>query len=222
MITNFKNFLNEGKYEKTILDVSREFLNKFKKNLNVEFKYKTEYFLDDDNTEILKIKIHCQPDPDADYEFDIEARSDIYFGKFFIYMSIIYNPKYFPVSYNNFIAKIKNTLEHEFTHVSQDKKHEEEMVSGDITTEKEEDFNFINIDYTTDDLEKYIFHPDEIEAFVNGFYKESKTKKQKFIQTIDDWFEENYQYFKNKENIIKLRKIWIQTFKNKYGAKHLK
>ena len=223
MITNFNNFLNEGKYDKTILDISREFIGKLKNNFNSEFKYKTEYYLDDDNNEILKIKIHSQPNTNADYDFDIEARSDIYFGKFFIYINIIYNPEHFPFSYNNLIAKIKNTLKHEFTHITQDKNREEKLIAGDISTEKEEDFNFMkNNNYTTEDLEEYIFHPDEIEAFVDGFYKESKTKKQKFIQTIDNWFEENYQYFKTPANIIKLRKIWIQTFKDKYGTKHLK
>jgi len=135
-----------------------------------------------------------------------------------IKIGITYNPKYFPTAFSELIPQLKNTLRHELTHIKQLSIEHDDLVN------KPETFHSTSTDIYYDDtiLDKYLFHPDEIEAFVNGFYKESKTKRQSFIKTIDKWLDDNGKYFEDKSNLTKIKNIWIDDFTRRYSDKYLK
>jgi hypothetical protein len=208
MIFDFTEFLNEGRYDNAILSITREFINNFKEHFGIRYKYTTDY--EHDEFIIVKITILAKPSKKVNYDFDVEGNSDINQ----ITINIVYNPEWFPFVYNKFIAEIKNTLRHEMTHIKQ---YVIELEEG----EDDEASEFDSETYTEDDLDEYLPQKAEVEAYVNGFYKEAKTKKTTFTKVIDDWLEDNYKHFKDKKNALKIRKIWINDFKSRYGTKYL-
>jgi len=208
MIYNFENFLNEGKYDYDISLISKKFINKLKSKFGKKFLFKLDYDPNDYN--IIDVKFKVTPSETLGVNFEIDALSDIET----INIKIIYNPKYFPASYNKLLYRLKNILRHEMTHVTQFDLEDR----ADILRPKETPSPIEIYSYGGDE---YFFQPVEVEAWVNGFYKESKTRRMMFTEVIDEWLEENNRDFENPENIQNLRKIWIDDFIKRYGTKYL-
>ncbi len=186
----YYNQINEGN-DGLILDISRDYINEFKKFLNSnesEFVYLTE------DIEIL-IKVTTIKDHSNNYAFDNDAFIDWddEEGISVLKIWIEVNPDFFPASYNDFIADFKECLKHELVHSTQ--KHTIKRGSG-----------FFN----------EVTSPNEVSAYVRGFYKRAKTERKNIDVVIDQWIESRKNRFNNQGEMDRTREIFIE-----YAKSHL-
>lgn len=184
--------LSERKSDELSLKMSRMVVDKFKKKENF-----VESFYFERGDEYADFDLVCKfyEDTEMDEPFSISAAADM----MEIELAIEYNPEYFPQSMNDFVAEVKETIEHELEHVEQQNFEDMEVYNDEEIHQDDEDFNF-----------KYLTSKVEIPAYVRGFIKRAKTKKMSLIDTMEEWAMENKKKFKDFESEWpKVKSIWL-------------
>ena len=192
--------LNEGRYDEEVLKQSRFVINKFKEEFGKEFKGESDksYIGWLKGTPIqkkkskefqLNYKLDLEFVPNKDLElmpFDIYANA----GPNSIYIKIVYNPDLFPEAYNELTYEVKDAIRHELEHVGQYEFDKDAYPGGE---------NLEGFDYYTAE--------EEIPAFVQGLYKQAKTRKLPLSQIFDEFLADRSAELTDKEEeLIKL--IW--------------
>ena len=106
-------------------------------------------------------------------------------------VTIIYEPQAFaddPKNWNDLVAEIKDTVRHEMEHVAQGLLG----TKGVTLTGKKQGKGF-----------KYYTAPEEIPAFVQGLYKQAKTRKISFSQMVDKFLGERELEFNNEKEHVR-------------------
>jgi len=178
-----KRILFEGKTDELSLHMSRAVVDNFKKKEN--FKIESLYVEKGDEYAVFDLVCNFYEDNTMDEPFSINAAADMEE----IELAIEYNSNYFPMSMNDFVAEVKETIEHELEHVEQQNFEGREVFNDEDIHHDDEDFNF-----------KYLTSNVEIPAYVRGLIKRAKTKKILLIDAMDEWAMENKKKFKNFES----------------------
>lgn len=185
-----KKIINERKSDELSLNISRLIVNQFKIKKN--FKLINLYFERGDEYASFDLKCSFKQDTELNEPFSIHAEADMQEME----IEITFNPKDFPKSMNDFVAEIKETIEHELEHIEQ---------------QNFEDMRIDDIEYDYGDNFKYLISNEEIPAYVRGLIKRSKTKKISLEDAMDEWFNENKRKFKDpKKEWKKIKKIWLE------------
>jgi len=205
--------LYEGRYDEEVLKQSRFVINKFKEEFGKEFKGESDKsyigWLKGTPTQKKKpkefqltYKLDLEFIPDKDLEsipFDIYANA----GPNSIYIKIAYNPDSFPEAYNELIYEIKDTIRHELEHVGQYEFDKDAYPEGE---------DLEGFDYFTAE--------EEIPAFVQGLYKQAKTRKLPLSQVFDEFLASRSSEITDKEEeLIKL--IWTDYARQNLPAAQL-
>jgi len=205
--------LNEGRYDEEVLKQSRFVINKFKEEFGKEFKGESDKsyigWLKGTPTQKkkpkefqLSYKLDLEFVPDKDLElmpFDIYANA----GPNSIYVKIVYNPDSFPEAYNKLIYEVKDAIRHELEHVGQYEFDKDAYPEGE---------DLEGFDYFTAE--------EEIPAFVQGLYKQAKTRKLPLSQVFDEFLADRSAELTDKEEeLIKL--IWTDYAKQNLPAAQL-
>jgi hypothetical protein len=190
--------INERKSDQLSMELSRFVVNQFKKREDfvmngIRFDRGEEYAIFDMNCIFIE-------DSDFNHPFSISAVSDSeYLG-----IEVTFREKDFPKYMNDFIAEIKETIEHELEHIEQ--QNFEDM---DVS---------YNYDSEDNDNYKYLTSNQEIPAYVRGLIKRAKTKRITLSAAMDEWFEENKMKFENPDEewpIIK--NMWMEEANKRVG-----
>ena len=112
-----KDILLEATRDELVLGISRQIMFAFKRG-------DAQYTLDFD---LSGPKVQDENDANVELVCDFEKQSPLDYAYSIgggakgedIDMKITYDPKQFPEAYNNLVAEIKETLEHEFEHIQQ-------------------------------------------------------------------------------------------------------
>jgi hypothetical protein len=175
--------LYEGRYDAEVTNQSRFLIEEFKKNFGEKHEAQTiGAFPGITNAKKARYII--------DYEFDptklqkVEPLPFIVDGEAdakTIEIKVFYDPNKFPQAYNDLIAEIKDTVRHELEHISQFR------LSKGVNPESTKQSQYTWFQYFTFDY--------EVPAFVQGLYKNSKTKKITLTKAI-------YQFLANYLDVI--------------------
>lgn len=183
--------LKERKSDELSLNLSRLIVNKFKEK--EDFELEAVYFERGDEYASFDFYCYFVEDIEIDEPFSIYANADMQIME----IEVTYNPKYFPESMVDFVAEIKEAVEHELEHIEQQNFEDMEIHDDD--------------DYEDDDYFSYYTSNTEIPAFVRGLIKRSKTKKITLSDAMEEWFSENKKWFKNpKEEWPIVKGIWMR------------
>jgi hypothetical protein len=174
-ITNHPEPLNESKFDSTILHVSRDIVNAFKRGKTFKRTYRVER--GDDYAEFDLIARFKQV-PTLQWPYSISANADMDNMD----ITIEYDPNAFPQAYNDMVAEIKETVTHEMEHVGQ--QNFDDMYTPSKKYHSE-------IEYFTSD--------EEVPAFVKGLIKRAKTKRIPIEVAMEQFFRENELHFDNPE-----------------------
>jgi len=93
---------------------------------------------------------------------------------------------------NEFQAELKDVFRHEIEHLYQE-----------VNPNKRVKF------IRTKSFVKEVLQPAEIDAYLQGFYTQAKTRKVTMNQIIDEWIEQRKKHFKNQKEIDKVRTEFI-------------
>ena len=174
-IINHPEPLNESKFDSTILHVSRDIVNAFKRGKTFKRTYRVER--GDDYAEFDLIARFKQV-PTLQWPYSISANADMDNMD----ITIEYDPNAFPQAYNDMVAEIKETVTHEMEHVGQ--QNFDDMYTPSKKYHSE-------IEYFTSD--------EEVPAFVKGLIKRAKTKRIPIEVAMEQFFRENELHFDNPE-----------------------
>jgi len=188
------SILSEGKYDFEVTTQTRYIINQLKNNLDELYTEETEGEVKGIEYSLI-FKLIPTTEVGEDFIISGDTREDN-----IITLEIKYNINYLPQYINDLISDIKGTLRHELEHLSQFNIPTKPQ-PGD---EDQEDMNIVD----------YLTSPDEIEAFVQGLYKQSKTKKIPLSQAIEDYLDQNIDEFETKEDYNKVYGIWVNWAKN--------
>jgi hypothetical protein len=187
------SIINERRSDKISMELSRIVVNQFKKGKNFTIKGLTFERGDD----YARFDMSCTfiKDNDFNHPFSISASSDAES----LDIEVTFKESDFPEHMNDFIAEIKETIEHEIEHIEQ------------------QNFEDMEIPYSPKGHNNfsYLKSTQEIPAYVRGLIKMAKTKKISFSDALDDWFDKNKLKFENPEvewPIIK--NIWMEEAKS--------
>jgi len=184
-----KKIINERKSDELSLHLSRLIVNQFKEK--EDFELTGIYFERGDEYASFDLICSFKKDTNLDEPFSIHAEADLQEME----IEITFNPKHFPESMNDFVAEVKETIEHELEHVEQ------------------QNFEDMSVEYSDNDDKdnfKYLTSNEEIPAYVRGLIKRSKTKKISLEDAMEEWFNENKKKFDNpKKEWKKVKKIWL-------------
>jgi len=205
--------LYEGRYDEEVLKQSRFVINKFKEEFGKKFTGESDKsyigWLKGTPTQRknsdeyqLNYKLDLEFIPDSDLElmpFDIYANA----GPNSIYIKIVYNPDSFPEAYNKLIYEVKDAIRHELEHVGQYEFDKDAYPEG----EDVEGFEYFTAE-------------EEIPAFVQGLYKQAKTRKLPLSQVFDEFLADRSAELTDKEEeLIKL--IWTDYARRNLPAAQL-
>lgn len=187
-----RNILLEGTYDNIVLGLSRNIVNAIKAN-----KKKYEDYIDierkNDEYANVDITINIKPNNKLKWSHSIKALADLDT----LEATIEYNPKYFPIAWNDLIAEIKDMLRHEIEHIGQ------ANFSGKIDYEEKGKTTF----------KQYVLLKHEVPAYVQGLFKRAKTKRITLDKAMDEWYSENGQFFKNAKEWEDVKKVWTDWAK---------
>jgi phosphopantetheine adenylyltransferase len=193
-ITNQVEPLNESKFDSTILHVSRDIVNAFKRGKTFKRTYRMER--GDDYAE-FDLTARFKQVPTLQWPYSISANADMDTMN----ITIEYDPNSFPQAYNDMVAEIKETVTHEMEHVGQ--QNFDDMYTPSKKYHSE-------IEYFTSD--------EEVPAFVKGLIKRAKTKHIPIEVAMEQFFRENELHFDNPETdwpIVK--QVWTNWMINNRG-----
>jgi len=202
--------INERKSDKISMELSRFVVSQFKKREDfvmngISFERGDEYATFDLGCVFIE-------DSDFNHPFSINASSD----SESLDLEVTFREKDFPKYMNDFVAEIKETIEHEIEHIEQ-QNFEDMEVS-------------YNYDSEDDDNYKYLTSNQEIPAYVRGLIKRAKTKRITLSAAMDEWFEENKLKFEDPDEEWPIVKnMWMEEANKRVGhykkfkcMKHLK
>lgn len=164
--------------------ISKELFNAVKKG-------KKEYdtfinFWDNDKELIITFRIKRYKHLVGNFAIQAEASDNEIEGL------IELNPLYFPESYNELLAEIKETLRHEIEHVCQ------------FTNKNKEQYEeFMPIPFY-----KYLMLRHEVPAYVRGLYTRAKTEKISLKEVIEHHFKMYRNHFQDEDEINEVRNTW--------------
>lgn len=171
------SLITEKRSDKLSLDLSRLVIKKFNRGENFE----VEQIAYERGFEIAYFDFTCKfrRNDDMNQPFTISAAADAVSME----LAITYNGNYFPQCMNDFVAEVKETIEHELEHVEQDNFKDKKI----LTRKPKGDVTFV----------KYLTSKVEVPAYVRGLKKRAKTKRISLNQAMDEWFSENKENFKD-------------------------
>jgi len=186
--------LHEGRYDQEVSMQSRYIINIFKAELGRNFEGESEGNIDGIEYTLETRLILSDIEELGPLPFVVNGQAD----EDTVVIQINYNPEGFPAAYNDLIAEVKDTLRHELEHVGQyafGKGVEPDGTDPDDVSS----FEYFTLDF-------------EIPAFVQGLYKNAKTKKITLTQAIDNFLEEREAELTDEES-AKVKEIWIKWAK---------
>jgi hypothetical protein len=191
-------FLTEGKYDFEVTTQTRYIINQLKNNLGEKYTETTEGQVKGVDYDLTYNFI-----PNDEDGFDYDVYGDTTEGDEDkldeLTLNIEYNINSIPNLLNELIADVKNTLRHELEHIAQFN------IQGKVEPGEEEQEDLYIVDYLTS--------PDEVEAFVQGLYKQAKTQKLSLSQVIEDYLDQNIDDFERKEDYDRVYNTWINWAK---------
>jgi len=199
--------LTEGRYSSVVnnitKDVMREtidFLKSDDESLEWENYYSQEPFpeeYDDEEDEMETFMVFLNVEKvDTDHPFNIDAYQEWDEDEIseIIVANIEINPDLFEGRrINEFQAELKDMFRHEIEHLYQ-------------SVNPNKKVKFIK----TKSFVKDVLQPAEIDAYLQGFYVQAKTKKVSMNQIIDEWIEQRKKHFKKKKDMDKVRTEFIK------------
>ena len=197
-VTRFMwSVINERKSDRISMELSRFIVNQFKKG--------EDFAMDGISIErggdFARFDMSCVfiEDSDFNWPFSINAASDAES----LDIEITFRKGDFPKHMNDFIAEIKETIEHEIEHIEQQNFEDMEV-----------EYN----DFEDDDNYKYLISNQEVPAYVRGLIKRAKTKRINLSAAMDEWFEENKMKFQDPETEWPIVKnIWMEEANKRVG-----
>lgn len=197
-VTRFMwSVINERKSDRISMELSRFIVNQFKKG--------EDFAMDGISIErggdFARFDMSCVfiEDSDFNWPFSINAASDAES----LDIEITFRKGDFPKHMNDFIAEIKETIEHEIEHIEQQNFEDMEV-----------EYN----DFEDDDNYKYLISNQEVPAYVRGLIKRAKTKRITLSTAMDEWFEENKMKFQDPETEWPIVKnIWMEEANKRIG-----
>ena len=197
-VTRFMwSVINERKSDRISMELSRFIVNQFKKG--------EDFAMDGISIErggdFARFDMSCFfiEDSDFNWPFSINAASDAES----LDIEITFRKGDFPKHMNDFIAEIKETIEHEIEHIEQQNFEDMEV-----------EYN----DFEDDDNYKYLISNQEVPAYVRGLIKRAKTKRITLSASMDEWFEENKMKFRDPETEWPIVKnIWMEEANKRVG-----
>jgi hypothetical protein len=190
--------INERKSDKISMDLSRFVVSQFKKREDfvmndISFERGEDYATFDLSCVFIE-------DSEFNHPFSINASSDAES----LDLEVTFREKDFPKHMNDFVAEIKETIEHELEHIEQ-QNFEDMEVS-------------YNYDSEDDDNYRYLTSNQEIPAYVRGLIKRAKTKRITLSAAMDEWFEENKLKFENPDEEWPIVKnMWMEEANKRVG-----
>ena len=183
--------INERKSDVISLELSRLVISKFKKR--EDFFINGITFERGDDYASFDMSCTFIEDSDFNHPFSVDASSD----SESLDLEITFRERDFPKYMNDFVAEIKETIEHEIEHIEQ-QNFEDMEVKYNYNPNDNHNFN-------------YLTSNQEVPAYVRGLIKRAKTKNISLSSAMDEWFEENKMKFDNPEEEWKVVKnIWMQ------------
>ena len=197
-VTRFMwSVINERKSDRISMELSRFIVNQFKKG--------EDFAMDGISIErggdFARFDMSCVfiEDSDFNWPFSINAASDVES----LDIEITFRKGDCPKHMNDFIAEIKETIEHEIEHIEQQNFEDMEV-----------EYN----DFEDDDNYKYLISNQEVPAYVRGLIKRAKTKRITLSASMDEWFEENKMKFRDPETEWPIVKnIWMEEANKRVG-----
>jgi hypothetical protein len=175
------------------MELSRFVVNQFKKR--EDFVMNDIRFDRGEDYATFDLSCVFVEDSEFNHPFSINAASDAES----LDLEVTFREKDFPKHMNDFVAEIKETIEHELEHIEQQNFEDKETYDVEDYTHDDEDYNF-----------KYLTSNIEIPAYVRGLIKRSKTKGISLESAMDEWFNENKKKFKNpKKEWSIVKRIWM-------------
>ena len=203
-----KDIILEATREELVLDTSRQIIYAFKRG---DAEYTQDFDLsgpkvageDDANVELVVTFIKQSP---LDYAFSISAGAELED----VSMEITYDPKQFPGAYNNLVAEVKETLEHEFEHVQQGVFEKSFIVSNRY----DEPLTYPPDGSRAPSHFLYLTSNIEVPAYVKGLIKRAKVKKLSLDAAMEDYYNDNKRVF-DTENTdwSRVKKVWMNWAK---------
>lgn len=166
-----------------------------------DFDYEDEDDEDEDNIETFMVFLNIEKN-DEEYPYNIDAYqewNDDEASESIVANIEINRDLFQGRQINDFQAELKDMFRHEIEHLYQ-------------SVNPNKRVKFIN----TKSFVKDVLQPAEIDAYLQGFYTQAKTKKVTMNQIIDEWIEQRKNRFKNKKEMDKVRTEFI-----KHGKKIL-
>jgi len=193
--------LDEGTYDAEVTMISRMIINYFKDTLGekVENNFEDAGEL---KGEPYDLEVYLVPN---DFEtlgpnpFIINAAGD----EDGIAIQIDYQQPQFPDAYSELIPELKDAIRHELEHVAQ-YRFSKDAYPGDVDQEDLPLVDYLTLDY-------------EIPAFVQGIYKNAKTRKISFSQALQNFLDERVDELTPDEE-AKIKKIYLAYAKKNLPA----
>jgi len=197
--------LEEGRYDREVTIISRMIINFFKANIGkeVEETFEEAGELSDGPYDVELYLFPTDFDTLGPLPFIINAAGD----EDAIAIQINYNLDSFPEAYNELIAELKDAIRHELEHTSQGR------FNKGVTPDGIDQDDLPLVDYLTLDY--------EIPAFVQGIYKNAKTKKIPFSKALQNFLDERMDELDPDEE-AKVKKIYTAWAKKNLPAAQIK
>ena len=195
--------LNEGRYDAEVTMISRMIINFFK-DKDIFGKKVSETFEDAGELrgEPYDLELYLRP---SDFDtlgptpFIINAAAD----ENAIAIQIDYQPNQFPEAYNELIPELKDSIRHELEHTGQSR-FDKGVTPDGISQDDLPLVDYLTLDY-------------EIPAFVQGIYKNAKTRKISFSQALQNFLDERADELTPDEE-AKVKKAYIAYAKKNLPA----
>ena len=193
--------LDEGRYDAEVTMISRMIINYFKDAIGKEVDETFEDAGELDG-EPYNLELYLRP---SDFDtlgpnpFIINAAGD----EDAIAIQINYQPDQFPDAFNELIPELKDAIRHELEHTGQGRF--DKGVASDGADQDDLDL----VDYLTLDY--------EVPAFVQGIYKNAKTRKISFSQALQNFLDERVDELTPDEE-AKVKKVYLDYAKKNLPA----
>ena len=204
------NLLLEGRYDKVTTDLSRVITAAIKRGIK---RFQTGITLFTRTNVDISVYLHYDDEKEpqvygATYIKGSDIRKHYTNKRIVLHVDVPKTQELRNAQMTTIIPEIKNIVRHEIEHVAQSKFKEKERVGF-----------FSNKRRYPEDLEywEYLVEPYEVEAYVHGLYKKSKTLRQPLNVLFDSWWE----YLGSLEDmhpdeVQSVKKAWTD-----YAKKHL-
>jgi len=193
--------LEEGRYDREVTMISNMVINYFKDVFGekVSETFEDAGELGDDTYNLIVDFIPSDFKKLGPLSFIINAAA----GENDMAIQIDYQPTMFPEAYNELIPELKDAIRHELEHLAQYR------FDKGVTPDEANQDDLDLVDYLTLDY--------EIPAFVQGIYKQAKTKKISFTDALDEFLDERLDELTPAE-VARVRRAYIAYAKKNLPA----